>query len=174
MPDYSFLPGHPYGFSDVNSTAWPPSATPPPYVIFDLDATHYGTYAGPYYLPQRVDFSVSAVSATRVLPNGTKIDKFQGYEAPKVLPRESWSWVVRRGFGHRVAKDYSSVMLGGLINIYILNMTSAGNGEVWAAQARVENFSATNDPAYGQIHTAYSAEFERLTDYTYVTLLTLA
>ncbi len=174
MPTHNFLIGYPFGFTDNTSTGWPPGASLPDYQIWDPYASDNRK------VPQRVQYEISTVPSTRVLPNGVKIDKFQGYAAPITYPREAWSWVERQGWGHFLDRyygggtGYSNKIVGEFINIYIVRMTPGGNGEVWAARARCESFNAINEPQFGAHHVVYTAVFERMTDYTYVTFLSIA
>ncbi|MCA9366858.1 hypothetical protein KC887_01170 [Candidatus Kaiserbacteria bacterium] len=174
MATYNFLVGNPFGFTDSTSTGWPPGTSLPDYQIWD-------PYGGDSRkIPRRVTYEITTVGSTRILPNGVKIDKFQGYSSPVIYPRESWTWEERGGYGHTLDRYYgggtgfSNKIVGEFINIYIVRMTPGDNGEVYAARARCETFSAENDPQYGAHYTVYTANFERMTDYTYVTYLSIA
>jgi hypothetical protein len=164
--------GIPWGFSDT-ITIWP--GTAPDHEIWDpyIGGNSMGR------VPSRMDFELAAVPGTRVLPNGTKIDKFQGYDAPVVYPHEVWNWTVRQGQGHLLAQSYggattfSNRLLGGVIGLYVVKRLGPTLSQIWTARGRMERIRASADPQFGADYVLYTAEIERLTDYQYVSNITL-
>jgi len=158
-----FIGGTPYGFSDP-SASWP--GTTPNYFVWDVN----GYFATGTYSPQRYSIDMPTVSSTRLLPNGTKIDKFQGYSAPKIYPRERWEWITR-GSG-TLADDLSIDTLNGeLVGLYIISHTNSTGGSIWTARGRIEQMTSSRDPVFNNLFVRYSADIERLTDYQFVSTI---
>lgn len=164
-----FLAGIPYGFG-IPGAPWP--GTGPGIFVWETQ----GYFPTGTYVPMRTEFLLDSVPATRVLPNGVKIRKFQTYATPNVYPREAWTWAVRKNRAHVEAWDLG-YLKDGTAGLYVIVMDENPNPnsvQLWTAQGIVERLSATTYPEYGRSYAQYSAEIERLTDYQFVSYITIS
>lgn len=127
----------------------------------------------PKQLPLAHTIEIGSVAATRTLPNGTKIDKFRGYDSPVVYPREVWRWSTHNAIQDPTTVDrFTAITNFGQTFCYIFRLVYLGDGDVYLryrAEARFERWSINYDPQYSAQYAANTAEFERLSTYTYVT-----
>lgn len=154
-----FIGGTPYGFSEPTAP-WP--GTTPNYFVWDVN----GYFPPGTYAPQRYTVDMPTIPAARILPNGTKIDKFQGYAAPKIYPREVWQWIAR---GSNTLGDDASleIFIGQRVGIYIISHINTSSGSIYTARGRIEKMVSDRDPQFNNNFVTYTAEIERLTDYQF-------